>query len=75
MIGISRSKTLSIPRQIGIYIAYTFGKFTQTEIGSYLNKDHTSISYVINTFSPKVDIDESLRKAIKEIESKLESNK
>lgn len=70
--GNSRSKSIKIPRQIAIYYSYKYGKFTQSEIGSYLGKDHTSIGYTIKTMEPQVDIDESLQRAIKDIRSKLE---
>lgn len=70
-----RNRTISIPRNIGIYIAYNYGKFTHTEIGTFLNKDHTSIGYTLRSISPKVEIDESLKKAIKEIEKQLDLSK
>lgn len=70
--GNSRSKSIKIPRQIAIYFSYKYGKFTQTEIGSFLNKDHTSIGYTIKTMEPLVDMDDSIKHAIEEIKEKLE---
>ena len=70
--GNSRSKNIKIPRQIAIYFSYKYGKFTQSEIGSYLNKDHTSIGYTIKTIEPLIDINDSLQQSIKDIKTKLE---
>lgn len=70
--GNSRSKNIKQPRQIAIYYAYKYGKFTQSEIGTYLNKDHTSIGYTIKTMEAMIDNDDSLKNAINSIRSKLE---
>ncbi len=70
--GNSRSKNIKVPRQIAIYFAYKYGKFTQSEIGSYLDKDHTSIGYTIKTMEPLIEVDDSINQALKDIKSKLE---
>ncbi len=70
----SRKSHISVARQVGIYIAVKIGHFSQTEIGTFLNKDHTSISYTYNKLSSQIEIDESLKKAVKEIQIKLEQN-
>lgn len=70
--GSSRSKNIKQPRQIAIYFAYKYGKFTQSEIGSYLNKDHTSIGYTIKLMESLIENDDSMSHALKEIKVKLE---
>lgn len=70
--GNSRSKNIKQPRQIAIYFAYKYGKFTQSEIGSYLNKDHTSIGYTVKTMESAIEVDDSLKSVIKTLQSKLE---
>lgn len=72
MKGKSRSKNIIIPRQIAIFIASKYGKFTQSDIGKYLGKDHTTIGYTINKTEPLIDMDETLKRAVGDIKNKLE---
>ncbi|MBQ0071473.1 MAG: chromosomal replication initiator protein DnaA [Spirochaetales bacterium] len=71
MKGASRSTAIKVPRQIAIYISYKYGHFTQSDIGKYLNKDHTSIRYSFSQVDSQKEVDESLRKAIEAINKML----
>lgn len=73
MKGKSRSKNIQIPRQIATYIAYKYGKHTQSDIGKYLDKDHTTIGFNINKIDSLLETDETLQKTIKDIKEKMES--
>ena len=73
MKGASRSKNIRIPRQIAIYIAYNYGHFTQSDIGKYLNKDHTSVRYSVQQVESLIEIDESTRKTVDSINRILNS--
>lgn len=71
MRGSSRSKGIKEPRQIAIYVAYKYGHFTQSDIGKYLGKDHTSVRYSVNQIDSQLEVDESIRKAIDAIDKML----
>lgn len=73
MKGKSRSKNIIIPRQIAIYISYKYGKHTQTDIGKYLNKDHTTIGFTVSKIEPLLEADDNLQKTIRYIKEKLDS--
>ena len=74
MKGASRSKNIRIPRQIAIYIAYNYGHFTQSDIGKYLNKDHTSVRYSVQQVESLIEIDESTRKTVDAINRIISEN-
>src|SRR5574344_557166 len=74
MKGASRSKNIRIPRQIAIYIAYNYGHFTQSDIGKYLNKDHTSVRYSVQQVEPLIEIDEATRKTVDAINRIISEN-
>ena len=74
MKGASRSKNIKIPRQIAIYIAYNYGHFTQSDIGKYLNKDHTSVRYSVQQVESLIEIDESTRKTVDAINRIISEN-
>ena len=74
MKGASRSKAIKIPRQIAMYIAYNYGHFTQSDIGKYLNKDHTSVRYSVQQVESMLEIDESTRKTVDAINRMLSEN-
>lgn len=72
MRGKSRSKNIKVPRQVAIYISYKYGKHTQTDIGRYVDMDHTSVGYTINKIGPTLEVDESITNAIRDIKERLE---
>ncbi len=72
--GNSRSTRVQIPRQVATYLAHSYGKYTFSEIGTYLDKDHTSISYTVNKVEGLISSNESYKKAIKDISLKLDES-
>lgn len=64
MRGTSRSRNIKIPRQIAMFVAYKYGHFTQSDIGKYINKDHTSVRYSVMQTESMLDSDETVRKAV-----------
>ena len=74
MKGASRSENIRIPTQIAIYIAYNYGHFTQSDIGKYLNKDHTSVRYSVQQVESLIEIDESTRKTVDAINRIISEN-
>ena len=73
--GSSKGKSVKNAKKIAIYIAYEYGDFTQTDIGTYLSKDHTSIRYSYNVVASNIDVDDSIKTAVEDIKSKLENKK
>ncbi len=50
-----------------MYVAYNVGHFTQSDIGKYVNKDHTSVRYSVNLTESQKEADDSIRKAINDV--------
>lgn len=71
MKGTSRRKSILVPRQVAVYISYKYGHFTLSDIGKYLNKDHTSIRYTYYQVDSQKEVDESLRTTIDTINKLL----
>lgn len=71
MRGASRSKNIKIPRQIAMFVAYKYGHFTQSDIGKYLNKDHTSVRYSVIQIESLIDADDSIKKSVEAVNSVL----
>ena len=71
MRGTSRRRNIQLPRQIAMYVAYNCGHFTQSDIGKYVNKDHTSVRYSVNQTESQKEADDSIRKAINDVTKML----
>ena len=71
MRGTSRRRNIQLPRQIAMYVAYNVGHFTQSDIGKYVSKDHTSVRYSVNLTESQKEADDSIRKAINEVTKML----
>jgi len=73
--GSSRGKNVKNANKIAIYIAYEYGDFTQTDIGAYIDRDHTSVRYSYNIIASNIEVDESIKSAVTEIKNILENKK
>lgn len=73
MKGANRSRSIKMPRQIAMYISYKYGHFTQSDIGKYINKDHTTVRYSVMQVESLIDTDDSVRKAIDSVTKTLNS--
>ncbi len=71
--GSSRGKNVKNANKIAIYIAYEYGDFTQTDIGAYIDRDHTSIRYSYNIIASNIDVDDSIKTAVNEIKNTLDN--
>lgn len=74
MKGQSRKKEIIMPRKIAMYIAYNYGHFTQSDIGKFVNKDHTSVRYSVQQVETMLEIDESTRKVVDAITRTISEN-
>ncbi len=75
MKGTGRNRSIKIPRQIAMYCAYHYGHFTQSDIGKYINKDHTSVRYSVLQTEGIIDSDETVRKAVDGVVKLLKKGK
>lgn len=73
MKGANRSRAIKMPRQIAMFVAYKYGHFTQSDIGKYINKDHTSVRYSVMQVESLIDTDDSVKKAIDAVNRTLSS--
>lgn len=64
MKGANRGRAIKLPRQIAMYVSYKYGHFTQSDIGKYINKDHTSVRYSVMQVESLIETDDSVRKSI-----------
>lgn len=68
----SRSRTISYPRQVAMYLARTETDASLPQIGARLgNRDHTTILYGYSKISKAVERDASLRRDTQEIKAVL----
>jgi len=67
----SRIQKVVFPRQVAIYIACKQQKWSVSQIGHYLNLDHTTAMHARNKIASKVLTDLDLKDRIKQIEDKI----
>ena len=68
----SRSRTISFPRHIAMYLARTETGLSYPQIGAHLgHRDHTTILYGYEKIAGMLDTDESVRRATLEIKAVL----
>ncbi|MDX1416023.1 MAG: chromosomal replication initiator protein DnaA [Candidatus Promineifilaceae bacterium] len=68
----SRSRTISYPRQIAMYLARTETDASLPQIGSRLgNRDHTTVLYGYEKIAKEVERDSSIRRDTMEIKATL----
>lgn len=69
----SRPNIYVYPRQLIMYLAAKFNIGTFTEIASYFNRDHATVSHSINTIRNYYDTDAIKRETINNYEKKIRS--
>ena len=67
----SRKREIVLARQIVMYICKTYCNFSLTSIGTYFEKDHTTVIYSTKLVCNLLDTDRKLRINMTEIEHKL----
>ena len=71
-----RHKSVSLPRQIGMYLARKHTRFSLGEIGGYFGgRDHTTVMHAVKTINGKRSDDDRLDQDIFQIESVLLEDK
>lgn len=68
----SRSRTVSFPRQMAMYLARTETGLSYPQIGEYIgNRDHTTILYGYEKISELLETDAAIRRDILEIKASI----
>ena len=71
-----RTRNLSLPRHIAMYLCRKHTTASYPEIGNQFGgRDHSSVIHAAHVVSAKLGSDLSIREAVEEIERKLFSNK
>ena len=71
-----RSRSISIPRQIAMYLCRTHTKYSLPDIGrQFGGKDHTTVIFSYNKISKLVNENNDLSRSVKEITDIIESGK
>ena len=71
-----RSRSISIPRQIAMYLCRTHTKYSLPDIGrQFGGKDHTTVIFSYNKISKLVNENNDLSRSVKEITEIIESGK
>ena len=72
----NRSRSISIPRQIAMYLSREHTKFSLPDIGrQFGGKDHTTVIFAHKKISQKVNENDDLAKTVKEITRLIECEK
>ena len=70
--GTSRSRTVSLPRQIAMYLARTETEASLPQIGTHMgNRDHTTILYGVDKIASLMETDAITRRELLEIKANL----
>jgi chromosomal replication initiator protein len=70
-----RSRNLSFPRQIAMYICRDMTELSLPKIGEYFgNRDHTTVLHACEKISGEVKSNEALRDVVKEIELSIKED-
>ena len=71
-----RSRSISIPRQIAMYLCRTHTKYSLPDIGrQFGGKDHTTVIFSYNKISKLVNENNDLSRSVKDITEIIESGK
>jgi chromosomal replication initiator protein len=72
LVGASRKKTISYPRQMAMYLARTETTASLPQIGEKLgNRDHTTILYGYEKIATLIDADSTIRRDCMEIKTSM----
>ncbi|MDD3167868.1 MAG: chromosomal replication initiator protein DnaA [Eubacteriales bacterium] len=70
-----RSRNLSFPRQIAMYICRDLTTLSLPKIGEFFgNRDHTTVLHACDKISGEIKINESLRDVVKELEQSIKED-
>jgi len=67
-----RHKSITIPRQLGMWLARKHTRFSLEEIGGYFGgRDHTTVMHAIKSVDQKIKVEEYFGKDIEKLEEQL----
>lgn len=67
-----RSRSIALPRQVGMYLARKHTRHSLEEIGGYFGgRDHTTVLHAIRTIEGKSQSDENLSTSVSALETRL----
>ncbi len=70
-----RHKSITVPRQVGMWLARKNTRFSLEEIGGYFGgRDHTTVMHAIKTVDSRKSSDEQFHKEVGVIEGQLSDN-
>ena len=70
-----RSRNLSFPRQIAMYICRDMTALSLPKIGEFFgNRDHTTVLHACDKINTEMKINESLREVVKELEKNIKED-
>jgi chromosomal replication initiator protein len=70
-----RHKSVTVPRQIGMWLARKHTRFSLEEIGGYFGgRDHTTVMHAIKTIDHKLEFDSDFIREIEQINATLSDN-
>jgi chromosomal replication initiator protein len=73
--GKKQTKSVSLPRQIAIYIARNLTEYSYTEIGYEFSRHHTSVMYALDQIEKDLQKDSSLNSTIQILERMVKDKK
>ena len=67
-----RHKSITTPRQLGMWLARKHTRFSLEEIGGYFGgRDHTTVMHAIKTVNQKIECEEYFARDIEKLEEQL----
>lgn len=69
--GKKRTQSITIARQIAMYLSTQYTRLSTTQIGKYFNKEHATILYAAKTIKKRIDVDKKLKSEVINIENRI----
>ncbi|MEC9374059.1 MAG: chromosomal replication initiator protein DnaA, partial [Planctomycetota bacterium] len=67
-----RQRSIALPRQVCLYLARKYTRYSLEEIGGYFGgRDHTTVLHAVRTITTQRDNDGSMDRALQALETKL----
>jgi len=67
-----RHKSVTVPRQVGMWLSRKHSRFSLEEIGGYFGgRDHTTVMHAIKSINKKIDGDTHFQREIERLEGQL----
>ena len=68
-----RSQSVTLPRQVGMYLSRRFTRHSLGEIGGYFGgRDHTTVLYALERVKEQIEADPKIREVVTEISAQIE---